>query len=65
MMDDGLPRSTETQYGGGPNVDSVAFANDVHDMLASRICGTRSGGEANSLGSHLVEYQSQECQGHV
>lgn len=65
VADDRLQRLAETQCDGGTDADFEAFANDVYGDLASGICGTRGGGEANSLGLNLVECQHQKCKGQV
>lgn len=65
MADNGVPQLDETQCGGGTHADSTTVKNDVHGNMASEVCGTLSDGKANSLGSYLLEYQSQECQRHV
>lgn len=60
MANDRLHRFVETQCGNDIDADFEAFADDMHDVLASRICGARDDGEANSLGSDFVELQQHE-----
>lgn len=50
------------QCGSVTNVDFEILVDDVHVVLAGRIRGASSDGEANSLGSDLVKRQRQECE---